>query len=276
MEADPLEPSPFGPWPSLLVTFGRVLRAGALPAERELRPEHRDCRSGRRRTAIARKLQLHPEYGIRVVGFIDPEPRDRREDIDDLALLGDPTTSGAIVRRYDVERVIFAFSHEPHERLSSSTLTPRDGRCRSISSHGLFEAVGPRVEASHGRGPAAPWAPARASRPVRPCVEARDRRRRRVARCCSRRRIRLSSRCGSSWTPPAGLLSPDAARAEQARVHDVQVPDDERRHRPSHPPRAVIALDVVERHRSERTGSTSSRRRGDHFIRLLAAEVEPR
>jgi exopolysaccharide biosynthesis polyprenyl glycosylphosphotransferase len=65
---------------------------------------------------IAKKLLQHPEYGINLVGFIDENPRERRDDLEHLALLGGVGRVSAVVRLLDVERVIVAFSNEPHER----------------------------------------------------------------------------------------------------------------------------------------------------------------
>jgi exopolysaccharide biosynthesis polyprenyl glycosylphosphotransferase len=65
---------------------------------------------------VAKKLLHHPEYGINLVGFIDENPKERREDLEHLALLGGFDRLSAVVRLLDVERVIIAFSNEPHER----------------------------------------------------------------------------------------------------------------------------------------------------------------
>ncbi len=51
---------------------------------------------------IAKKLLQHPEYGINLVGFVDAQPKERREDLEHLALLGgteQPTRDRAPVRR---------------------------------------------------------------------------------------------------------------------------------------------------------------------------------
>jgi exopolysaccharide biosynthesis polyprenyl glycosylphosphotransferase len=64
---------------------------------------------------IAHKLLQHPEYGINLVGFLDTAPKRRREDVRHLAVLGPPETAAAIVRSFDVERVIIAFSRDSHE-----------------------------------------------------------------------------------------------------------------------------------------------------------------
>jgi exopolysaccharide biosynthesis polyprenyl glycosylphosphotransferase len=64
---------------------------------------------------IAHKLMQHPEYGINLVGFVDDRPKERREDLDHLALLGGIERLPAIVRLLDVERVIVAFSNDRRE-----------------------------------------------------------------------------------------------------------------------------------------------------------------
>ena len=47
---------------------------------------------------VARKLLNHPEYGINLVGFLDANPKERREDMEDLTLLGPPERLPAVVR----------------------------------------------------------------------------------------------------------------------------------------------------------------------------------
>ena len=64
---------------------------------------------------IAKKLLQHPEYGINLVGFVDAQPKERREDLEHLALLGPPERLASVVRLFDVERVIVAFSNETHQ-----------------------------------------------------------------------------------------------------------------------------------------------------------------
>jgi exopolysaccharide biosynthesis polyprenyl glycosylphosphotransferase len=65
---------------------------------------------------IARKLLKHPEYGINLVGFVDGHPRERMEGLDHLTLLGGEEDLTELVQLLDVERVIYAFSSEGHER----------------------------------------------------------------------------------------------------------------------------------------------------------------
>lgn len=64
---------------------------------------------------VAKKLLRHPEYGINLVGFVDQNPKERRDDLEHLALLGAADRLPAIIKLFDVERVIIAFSNERHE-----------------------------------------------------------------------------------------------------------------------------------------------------------------
>jgi exopolysaccharide biosynthesis polyprenyl glycosylphosphotransferase len=64
---------------------------------------------------IAYKLMQHPEYGINLVGFVDDRPKERREDLEHLALLGGIERLPTVVRLLDVERVIIAFSNDRRE-----------------------------------------------------------------------------------------------------------------------------------------------------------------
>jgi exopolysaccharide biosynthesis polyprenyl glycosylphosphotransferase len=94
---------------------------------------------------IARKILHHKEYGLNLVGFVDDQPKERREDLGHLILLGATDELPHLVRVLDVERVILAFSNESDvekvalirklERLEVQVdVVPR-----------LFEIVGPKV-----------------------------------------------------------------------------------------------------------------------------------
>lgn len=64
---------------------------------------------------IARKLLGHPEYGINLVGFVDGTPKERQPGLDHLTLLGEMDDLPDLIKLLDVERVIYAFSNEPHD-----------------------------------------------------------------------------------------------------------------------------------------------------------------
>ena len=95
---------------------------------------------------VARKFLQHPEYGINLVGFVDAEPKERREDIGDLALLGPSDRLPALVRLFDVERVIVAFSRESHEETIELIRTLRDLNVQVDIVPRLFEIVGPSFD----------------------------------------------------------------------------------------------------------------------------------
>jgi len=94
---------------------------------------------------VARKFQNHPEYGFNVVGFVDPSPKKRREDLGDLALVGSVEELPELVQAHDVERVVFAFSNDSHETMLRAIRSLRELGVQIDVVPRLFEAVGPRV-----------------------------------------------------------------------------------------------------------------------------------
>jgi exopolysaccharide biosynthesis polyprenyl glycosylphosphotransferase len=94
---------------------------------------------------IARKLLNHPEYGINLVGFIDAQPKARREDLEHLALLGDTGRLPAVIRLFDVERVIIAFSNESNEDTLELLRSLKDLDVQIDIVPRLFELVGPGI-----------------------------------------------------------------------------------------------------------------------------------
>jgi exopolysaccharide biosynthesis polyprenyl glycosylphosphotransferase len=94
---------------------------------------------------VARKLLHHPEYGINLVGFVDRQPRERREDLEHLTLLGSPERLPALVRLLDIERVVIAFSNEPHEQTLDLIRSMKDLEVQIDIVPRFFELVGPGV-----------------------------------------------------------------------------------------------------------------------------------
>ena len=94
---------------------------------------------------IARKFLQHPEYGINLVGFVDATPRERRDDLEHLTLLGPPDRLPSIVRMFDVERVVIAFSHDSHEETLRLIRSLKDLDVQVDIVPRLFEIVGPGV-----------------------------------------------------------------------------------------------------------------------------------
>jgi exopolysaccharide biosynthesis polyprenyl glycosylphosphotransferase len=95
---------------------------------------------------FAKKVLNHPEYGINLVGFVDTQPKDRRQDLEHVAVLGDSGRLPAIVRLLDVERVIVAFSNDSHEDTLELLRSVKDLEVQIDIVPRLFEFVGPGVE----------------------------------------------------------------------------------------------------------------------------------
>lgn len=94
---------------------------------------------------IAKKYLNHPEYGINLVGFVDAEPKERREDLGHLTLLGGPERIGELVELLDVERVVVAFSNECHEETLDLIRRLKDLDVQVDVVPRLYEIVGPGV-----------------------------------------------------------------------------------------------------------------------------------
>ena len=93
----------------------------------------------------ARKLVQHPEYGINLVGFVDANPRDRRPELEHLALIGEPDQLDSLIELFDVERVIIAFSEATHDQLLDTIHELRKYDVQIDIVPRLFEIVGPKA-----------------------------------------------------------------------------------------------------------------------------------
>jgi exopolysaccharide biosynthesis polyprenyl glycosylphosphotransferase len=94
---------------------------------------------------IGRKLLQHREYGIRLLGFVDDQPKERRPDLGDLTLLGNLDDLPEVVRQHGVDRVIVAFSNERHERLLPVVRSLRDLNVQVDIVPRLFDVIGPKL-----------------------------------------------------------------------------------------------------------------------------------
>jgi exopolysaccharide biosynthesis polyprenyl glycosylphosphotransferase len=114
---------------------------------------------------VALKLLHHPEYGANVVGFVDEHPRQREDDLGDLTILGQVADLVEIIREYEVERVIVAFSQHPHVKTLDLIrhLNGMDVQVDIVPR--LFEVIGPHstIHAAEGL-PLIGLAPARLDR----------------------------------------------------------------------------------------------------------------
>jgi len=94
---------------------------------------------------VARKVSKHPEYGLEIVGFVDRDPKQRRSDLDNLTVLGQPAQLRELVERFAVERVVVAFSNDSAEETVEllRDLSGADVQVDLVPR--LFEMVGPNV-----------------------------------------------------------------------------------------------------------------------------------
>ena len=94
---------------------------------------------------LGRKLRQHPELGIRLVGFVDADPKRMRADLDGVPVLGAPGDVARLVREHDIQRVIVSFSNDRHEDELGLVHRLRDLDIHVDLVPRLFEAVGPVV-----------------------------------------------------------------------------------------------------------------------------------
>lgn len=94
---------------------------------------------------VAKKLLQHPEYRVNIVGFVDEHPRERVDGLAHLSVVGRPADLPEIVAGLDVDRVIVAFSQDPHgETLEIIRDLNQSGVQVDIVPR-MFEALGPHA-----------------------------------------------------------------------------------------------------------------------------------
>ncbi len=134
-------------WLSLLVLLP-VLRALARPLFRATRTYPQNTvivGAGSVGQLIGRKLLTNREYHVNLLGFIDAMPKERRDDLRLLTILGRPEELEEIVADYNVERVIIAFSNESHEETMGLIRTLKDLDVRIDIVPRLFDIIPPRL-----------------------------------------------------------------------------------------------------------------------------------
>ena len=94
---------------------------------------------------IARKFLQHPEYGLRLVGFVDSQPKVRRSDVEQIPVLGALDELPELIERNGVERVVVAFSSEPTRELLDGVRGLRDYDVQIDIVPRLFEVIAPSV-----------------------------------------------------------------------------------------------------------------------------------
>ena len=95
---------------------------------------------------IAQKILDHPEYGVNIVGFVDPVSKPGSEVVGGLEVVGSSRDLPSIVGRHDVERVILAFFNRPVEEGIDLLREAKDLRVQIDVVPRLFAAVDPRAQ----------------------------------------------------------------------------------------------------------------------------------
>ena len=92
---------------------------------------------------VARKLLRHPEYRIKLVGFVDKPPKRWRHDVVGVPILGQLDDLVSIVRTSAVDRVIVAFAQIRDEEMLDRLRTLLGLNVRVDVVPRLFEIIGP-------------------------------------------------------------------------------------------------------------------------------------
>jgi exopolysaccharide biosynthesis polyprenyl glycosylphosphotransferase len=94
---------------------------------------------------VARKFAQHPEYGINLVGFVDANPLDLREDLAGQRVLGAPDSLEQMVVDQNIERVVIAFSNERPEKTAELVARLKSLAVQIDIVPRLFDVVGQNV-----------------------------------------------------------------------------------------------------------------------------------
>ena len=92
------------------------------------------------------KLLQHPGYGLNLLGFVDSEPKEPREELAHVPVLGTIEDLPVLVRSLGVERVIIAFSGDSHEQTLDLMRMLSEFDLRVDIVPRLFEVVPPSAD----------------------------------------------------------------------------------------------------------------------------------
>jgi exopolysaccharide biosynthesis polyprenyl glycosylphosphotransferase len=129
----------------VLISMGRAGARAFCRARASYRQNTIIIGAGEIGQRIARKFGQHPEYGITLIGFLDSDPRDIEPDIEHIPILGSPDDLVDVIGRFDVDRVVVAFSRDSHERTLSLIRSLKAFDVQVDVVPRLFEVVGPSV-----------------------------------------------------------------------------------------------------------------------------------
>jgi exopolysaccharide biosynthesis polyprenyl glycosylphosphotransferase len=101
---------------------------------------------------LARKITCHPEYGVRLVGFVDAARDDQAHQNGELRSLGDLDDFEDVCREHAVQRVVIAFSSLSHEGLIDAIKRSKALQLKITVVPRLFEVIGHSVEVDQLEG----------------------------------------------------------------------------------------------------------------------------
>ena len=124
---------------------------------------------------MARKVLHHPEYGLNLVGFVDAYPLKRPSHLEHLPVQGELEDLPRLVTDNDVDRVIFAFSGNPHDELLPLIRELREAGVQVDLVPRLFEVIGPKVDIHTVEGVSViglpPLRPSRSARAIKRALD---------------------------------------------------------------------------------------------------------
>jgi exopolysaccharide biosynthesis polyprenyl glycosylphosphotransferase len=129
----------------LLLPAVRVLARSEFQRDPSFRQNTLVVGAGTVGQLIGRKILKHPEYHLRLLGFVDAMPKERRDDLEDLNLLGRPSELAELVDELEIERVIIAFSNDSHEETMDLIRLLEERNVRIDIVPRLFDVLPPRL-----------------------------------------------------------------------------------------------------------------------------------
>jgi exopolysaccharide biosynthesis polyprenyl glycosylphosphotransferase len=158
-----------------LITAGRVTARAVVRRHPAYTQKTVVVGAGEVGQLVARKLVHHPEFGLRVLGFVDAQPKEMRADLEQLPVLGPTDEIAEIVRAKDVDRVLLAFSNDRHDALVDVVRSLRDLEVQIDVVPRLFDAIGPGTGVHQVEGlPLMTLTAARPNRLARRCKRVLD------------------------------------------------------------------------------------------------------
>ena len=127
----------------VLIVIGRALARWLVQRSASLREPTLIIGTGHVAERIAIRLASRPDYCLDVAGFIDDDPLDLPEDLPPL--LGKTAELEPIVRAYDIERVIVAFSRASSDEHVDLLRRCTELRVRVEVVPRMYEVIGSRT-----------------------------------------------------------------------------------------------------------------------------------